>query len=620
MMNMLVGTANSAIQVSVVVVVKNNKAALVEGFSRYRQLKTLGEIELIVIDGVSTDGTVEAIKENEDLIAYWTSEPDSGIYDAINKGIRASSGRYVIIIHSDDHIVPHKFDKVVRRLADCNYPVLACAANMMQNGKQRWVRRPRQLDPGFFLRSMPFSHNAVFIARQVYELFGLYRTDLRLVSDLDFLYRLYFSAVPVETLDYCIVESDLDGASGTQGDRLHEENVTIFQDQFPFLDRLSITELLKVKATHGGSRQDIDHSRLISLFQLSQDAGVDLAKMAKLVIDENPLAFARGDFASLLVNLPRSPKLFDNFKPFVPIRRESPTFVTIGVTTYNCEDTIERTITSLFLQGWANYEIIIVDDHSTDGTMAILETLRKRSPVPMKIYRHERNFGVASARNHIAAKAGGEYLMFCDDDDVSLPGRLQANLEQVEKIKRQDNGRTDHILCFTSREAIKTTGSKFFVKAAGADRPVYSAGVRDLVIRHHARVSGIQGQYKGESIAEPFSMGTGVGMYPTALIRAVGFHETFRRLEDIEFCLKASLTHNIIITGLKDPLYVQHVTNTKDKDTETTVLFSFLFLSAYADVLTNDAIELQSIVNGYLNMLPSAKRAAAASMKGRIVA
>lgn len=603
------------VQVSIIIVVKDNKAGLVESFSRYRQLKTLGDIEIIVIDGVSTDGTVDVIKENTDMIKYWVSEPDNGIYDAMNKGIRASKGRYVIMINSDDHLVPDKFDRIVQRLSQSSVPVLACSANMLKNGKPRWVRRPNKLDSGFFLRAMPFSHNAVFISREVYGALGLYRTDLKLVADLDFLYRLHFAKVEVETLDYCIIESDLDGASGTQTDQLWEENVTIFRDQFPFLDRFAVGELLKVKSTHGGNSQNIDYSHLVSLIQRSQNVGVDLSKMIKLSVDDNPLPFIQNDFADLLRSLPRSPKLFDHHKPFSSIRHQDETFVTIGVTTFNCEDTIERTLDSLFLQTWRNFEIVVVDDHSTDKTMEVLERLHKRSPVSMSIFRHERNFGVASARNHIAAKANGEYVMFCDDDDVSLPTRMEASLERIQQIQEEANEPDSFVMCFTSREAIKPNGSTFHVKAAGVDRPIYSPAVKNLAIRHHARVSGMQGEFDGEDISDPFSIGTGVGMYPTKLIRTVGFHETFRRLEDIEFCLKASLNHNVIITGLRDNLYRQYVTKTKDKNTEVTVLFSFLFLSLYTDVLTNKKIDLNTIFNGYLEMLPHEARIRAEAIK-----
>jgi len=604
--------------VSVVIVVRNNKNGLKECFARIRELRTIHDIEVIVIDGQSTDGTTEVINENEDYIHYWVSEPDGGIYDAMNKGIRASTGRYVIMTNSDDYIVPQKFDKVVKRLKQSNVPVLACAAHMTQDGKSRWTRRPRSLDFGLFLRPMPFSHNAVFISRSTYDAIGLYRTDLRLVSDLDLIYRIYYSGIDVETLDYSIVESDLGGASGVMTEQLLEENITIMRDQFPFFDRSEVFQLLKIKSIRGGNIEPIDCGNIAIMIDKAKKFGVDLAAMLKRVIDEAPLPFIRSGLSELIGKLPRSTRLHSEFKPFVPIIKNDTTFVTVGVTTYNCEDTIERTLKSLFLQNWPNYEIVVVDDHSTDETMAKLRALQTRSPIPMRVYRHPQNYGVASARNHIAAKAAGEFVMFCDDDDVSLPSRLRENLNQIESIKDSVAEHVDYTLCFTSRDAIKTSGSTFTVMAAGAEKPVRNDEVRHLALRHHARVSGFKGTYNGEEIQQPFSMGTGVGMYPTELLRSVAFNETFKRLEDIEFAMQAALLHNILITGVKDKLYVQHVTNTKDKKIEITIAFSLLFLSMYCKRLSNRQIGIHEIADRYIEMLPESDKLFASKISRKL--
>ncbi len=90
--------------VSVIIVVRNSRNDIENSLaSVFAQSKDV--CELIVIDGVSTDGTLDVIKKYNKDIDYWLSEPDNGIYDAMNKGIRVARGRYIYFLGSDDLLV-----------------------------------------------------------------------------------------------------------------------------------------------------------------------------------------------------------------------------------------------------------------------------------------------------------------------------------------------------------------------------------------------------------------------------------------------------------------------------------------------------------------------------------
>src|SRR5262245_33193859 len=99
--------------------------------------------------------------------------------------------------------------------------------------------------------------------------------------------------------------------------------------------------------------------------------------------------------------------------------------VTIGITAFNAAPTIERAVRSALAQSWRPVEILVVDDGSKDATPEILAKLRRDQP-ELRLFRHDKNQGVAAARNRILAEAAGDLLAFFDDDDESLPERVET--------------------------------------------------------------------------------------------------------------------------------------------------------------------------------------------------
>ena len=101
-------------KLSIITVSLNNKDTI-EQTIRSVLSQTYNNVEYIVIDGGSTDGTVDIIKKYEDKISYWVSESDKGIYDAMNKGIRKATGDIVGILNADDFYVDENvLEKVVK--------------------------------------------------------------------------------------------------------------------------------------------------------------------------------------------------------------------------------------------------------------------------------------------------------------------------------------------------------------------------------------------------------------------------------------------------------------------------------------------------------------------------
>lgn len=181
-------------KVSVITVCYNSEDTI-ESAIRSVAEQTHGDVEHIVVDGASTDGTMAAIGRHRDRLAKLISEPDDGIYDAMNKGIAVAEGEVVGLLNSDDfYETPEVLAGVVAEFErDPSLDmVLGNVSYARRGAEDRIVRR---YDCGWFrpwmLRFglMP-PHPAVFLRRTTYRLAGPYKLGYRIGADFDMLVRL----------------------------------------------------------------------------------------------------------------------------------------------------------------------------------------------------------------------------------------------------------------------------------------------------------------------------------------------------------------------------------------------------------------------------------------------
>jgi glycosyltransferase involved in cell wall biosynthesis len=157
--------------------------------------QTYNNVEYIIIDGGSTDGTLEIIGKYENAIDYWVSEPDQGIYDAMNKGIKLATGQFIGIVNSDDTIYPSTVQSVVSAFeakpeAQYTFGKVELAR---ENGQIYGIAQSnpnKQLKDFTKNISMPFPHMTIYARREIYKLIGLFNTKYRLSADYDFCLKL----------------------------------------------------------------------------------------------------------------------------------------------------------------------------------------------------------------------------------------------------------------------------------------------------------------------------------------------------------------------------------------------------------------------------------------------
>ena len=155
--------------------------------------QTYPNIEYIIVDGGSRDRTVDIIREYVELsdgrLSY-VSEPDQGIYDAMNKGIRQSSGELTGILNSDDYYEPQAVEHMVDSMRKERYQILYGFMRSWKGDEVYSVGRQSHL----FLKECMINHPACFVTKAVYDDFGYF--DLQYVSVADYAFMLRMSEIP----------------------------------------------------------------------------------------------------------------------------------------------------------------------------------------------------------------------------------------------------------------------------------------------------------------------------------------------------------------------------------------------------------------------------------------
>ena len=155
-----------------------------------------GDVEYIVVDGASKDDTVDIIKSFGPRISNWLSEPDQGIYDAMNKGVRMATGDVIGMINSDDFYYDETILSQVARAFE-DESIDAVFGNLIfvdPKDLKKKVRSYSSKDwhPGKFARGFMPAHPTFFVRRKYYERFGLFKTDYKIASDYEMLIRLLY--------------------------------------------------------------------------------------------------------------------------------------------------------------------------------------------------------------------------------------------------------------------------------------------------------------------------------------------------------------------------------------------------------------------------------------------
>lgn len=217
--------------------------------------------EYIVIDGGSSDGTLEILKDYSDSIDYILSEPDQGIYDAMNKGLSVAQGEYIAFLNADDFYLSRAISDSISHIQDKGLD-LSYAGFFYSDGNGVAVveDEAKPWNPAMFIQGLPGGHETLFAHRSCYERIGGYDTNYRIVADYDWYMRAYTEGLKGAPLQRTILVMNQGGASFDER-REKEENLALLRKAFGDLDADTAEFLYSLKYYknwHGLGRSDAE--------------------------------------------------------------------------------------------------------------------------------------------------------------------------------------------------------------------------------------------------------------------------------------------------------------------------------------------------------------------------
>jgi glycosyltransferase len=203
-------------RISLITATYNNSETVLDTLSSVAE-QTHRDIEYLVIDGASTDGTLDILRAHRSQIDVLVSEPDRGIYDALNKALSRASGEVVGFLHADDVFADEEVLSAISKRFSGN-GIDAAYGDLVYVDNHRPARIVRYWNAGTFSPTklawgwMP-PHPTFYVRRSVYERLGAFDTSFRIAADYDCMLRFLGHGISVAYIPRVLVKMRLGGAS-----------------------------------------------------------------------------------------------------------------------------------------------------------------------------------------------------------------------------------------------------------------------------------------------------------------------------------------------------------------------------------------------------------------------
>ena len=214
--------------------------------------QTYKDFEYIIIDGGSEDGSAEYISKMREHFAYWVSEPDKGIYNAMNKGIKEAKGKYLLFLNSGDYLINNNVFKEVFDIS-FNDDIVYCDIKLVYPEKVVYHVFPESIDVPYFIDGA-IGHPTSFISSQLFKILGPYDEKLQIVADWKFFLMARINPnITFRKINITLTVFGMDGISYLNKDLGKNERHIVLNKDYPYLLRLRKYD--KIKLTWDNSKR-----------------------------------------------------------------------------------------------------------------------------------------------------------------------------------------------------------------------------------------------------------------------------------------------------------------------------------------------------------------------------
>jgi len=381
--------------------------------------QTWQEFEYIIIDGGSTDGSKEYLEEHNESLDYWVSEPDKGIYNAMNKGIKAASGEYLLFLNSGDEL--HNPGVLQENIGLIHTEdLIYFDINLVFSDRTVIHRYPGKLNYEVF-RKGAIGHPTTFIRRQLFSAVGLYDESLKIVSDWKF---FFLASVKYNCsrrkIDKTLSTFYMDGVSSTQIDLVRKERRFVIKNNFEYEEKIFL----------------LKRSFLREKNHLSLKFKIFLRPLKRIVSTSFDLPKRKWRYISREVFIKAKVYYFRIFKRSLTVNKNDIRTFPIIIISYNQLFYLEKLINTL--KNWGYRNIIIIDNAST--YQPLLKYLKKIED-EVTIYRLKRNYGhrVFWHKKEFFLLYGQNYYVVTDPDVVPVDSCPEDFLEYFKRLLEKNS-------------------------------------------------------------------------------------------------------------------------------------------------------------------------------------
>lgn len=369
------------------------------------------DVECIIIDGGSSDDTLDVAAAWPHVVTQCFSHPDTGLYDALNKGLALARGSLIGIVGAGDCYLPNALTRVSE--AFYRQPADVLGGQTVEQSADLTQTRKRKDEPwglNAFVSGGPVGHNGMFATRQAYDRVGFFGTTYPMAEDTRWMHRAIHAGCSFTYIAEPVVLFPLTGMSNNNPDLVWQEAHGLIKQNFPRID-LNREDALKLLF---GARGWCPPEEIKPVLERHNHIPLNISAALALQAENISLDQKLDIFSGVLWE--EAAALYrQNGLHFTNHSSDTPPLLSIVLPSYNVGKYLGKALSSILMQDMEDIEIIVVNDGATDHTLAVakaFEAIDGRVKVVS-----QQNQGLSQARLSGVPHCRGQYIWFIDSDD-----------------------------------------------------------------------------------------------------------------------------------------------------------------------------------------------------------